>query len=351
MNLYKITPAHFSQVEKESAEQAKALRALMVHAPGMDHVDLDSKGWEEYAYAYIEPRRNKNPSWQAAISYAKSKLSTIGGLRSTVLPVMERRATSCYGRMFKGDAEPCRALAYSTAGRFHYCDDCQCGERGEARLSQVGSTIDRPVFDDMATLKFGFPYLECPLRRDGFSPAPDPVASAREHERQKYLKLRKDRPAYGSTNHGKDAIPRVIALAPRFVVDFGCGGNEFVKELRRMGVDGLGVDFANENADALKPMHDTKLQTGIADVVTSFDALEHLLPDDVPLALAEMRRVGRANGRFVVSVSTVASKITVGGENLHQTIRPRAWWINAIRAAGGKVTGGLEGGYIEGVWT
>ncbi len=157
----------------------------------------------------------------------------------------------------------------------------------------------------------------------------------RKAEREKYVILA-SRPGstYGSTNHGKAAIPLVQQLRPRFLVDFGCGRNDFIRELRRLGIDGLGIDFAFPEADIPRPMHKTGLLEGVADVVTSFDALEHLLPEDVDPVFREMRRVARPSGHFIISISTRPSRIKVSGQGLHMTVRPLDWWIKRISSIG-----------------
>ena len=172
----------------------------------------------------------------------------------------------------------------------------------------------------------------------------------REAERLKYLRLATSARGYGGTNHGRHAYTTVIVWQPRFVVDFGCGNNAFIRELRRRGIDGLGIDFANDEADVRAPMHAVPLAGGIADVVSSFDALEHLLPEDVDPVLAEMRRIGRPGGRFVFSICTRPSRITVGGQNLHPTVRPLDWWIDRIARVGAAESAGMSGGYITGTW-
>ncbi len=156
----------------------------------------------------------------------------------------------------------------------------------------------------------------------------------RELERQKYLTLAASGSGYGGTNHGRFAYPIVLAWQPRFVVDLGCGDNAFIRELRRRGVDGLGLDFANDDADVVAPMHAVPLASDIADVVTSFDALEHLLPDDVDAALAEMQRISRPGGHFIFSICTRPSRITVDGQNLHPTVQPVEWWLERIARVG-----------------
>jgi SAM-dependent methyltransferase len=158
------------------------------------------------------------------------------------------------------------------------------------------------------------------------------LAQRRAAERRKYLRLQPT--GYGGTNHGSRAIATVLSWMPRFVVDFGCGRNDFIRELRRRGVDGLGIDFANDEADITAAMHAVPLASGIAEVVTSFDALEHLLPEDVDSSLTEMKRVGRPGARFIFSICTRPSRITVDGENLHPTVQPTAWWLERIARVG-----------------
>ncbi len=186
------------------------------------------------------------------------------------------------------------------------------------------------------------------------------IEQRREAERAKYVKLAAhsggERGGYGCTNHGRHAYTTVITWQPRFVVDFGCGNNAFIHELRRRGIDGLGIDFANVEADIAAPMHCVPLAGGIADIVTSFDALEHLLPEDVDPVLAEMRRIGTSGGggHFVFSISTRPSRITVDGQNLHPTVQPLDWWVERIARVGVVesvgASGGTSGGYITGTW-
>ncbi len=172
----------------------------------------------------------------------------------------------------------------------------------------------------------------------------------REAERTKYVRLTTEREGYGATNHGRHAYATVIEWQPRFVVDFGCGDNAFIRQIRRRGIDGLGIDFANDGADIVAAMHCVPLAGGIANVVASFDALEHLLPEDVDPVLAEMRRIGRPGGHFIFSISTRPSRITVDGENLHPTVRPQDWWVDRISRVGRVESAGARGRYITGTW-
>lgn len=177
---------------------------------------------------------------------------------------------------------------------------------------------------------------------------PVDLEARREHERGKYVALGGTR--YGSSNHGQHAYSLVQGFKPRFVVDCGCGRNLFIQQLRRLGIDGLGVDFAFPEADIVAPMHRVPLSASIADVVTAFDALEHLLPEEVDEVLDEMRRIAMPGGRFVFSICTRESKTKVNGEGLHPTVKPRAWWLERIGRVGKVRQGQSAPRYIAGVF-
>lgn len=177
---------------------------------------------------------------------------------------------------------------------------------------------------------------------------PVDLEARREHERRKYLALTGSK--YGSTNHGRRAYSIVQAFRPRFVVDLGCGRNLFIQHLRRLGIDGLGVDFAFPEADIVAPMHRVPVSAGIADVVTSFDALEHLLPEEVDEVLDEMRRIALPSARFVLSICTRESRRKVNGEGLHPTVKPRGWWLDRIARVGTVREGLGAPRYIAGVF-
>jgi hypothetical protein len=352
----------------DPAKHAAVLKAAVrIDVQGTAHFDLDSPEWAEYLRQYPSKLVKASPaviakkrrwakvlaSWSAAFSYGRAlgSSTTLKGVKTRrVAP--ERRALrvlSCFGDQAGGVAR-CPSLAFSPNNQFHYCNDCECGEREEARLSGIGSTDERPILDGNEYLKLDFPELECPRKRPGFSNEKIlTLEERRELEREKYLTLRTTMPSYGSTNHGAGAKQIVLELHPTFVVDFGCGGNEFIRELRRLGVDGIGIDWANEQADVVAPMHAaTPVQSGLADVVTCFDALEHLLPEDVELVLAEMRRVARPGAAFCFSIATRESQIKVNGQGLHPTVRPRQWWVQRILNVASAVED--RGGYLVGVF-
>jgi len=81
----------------------------------------------------------------------------------------------------------------------------------------------------------------------------------------------------------------------------------------------VGVDFACRSADIIAPAHDLPFEDKDFELITAFDMLEHLLPDEVEAVLKEFERVAK---RFVFSISHVPSVIG----DLHPTVRPIKWW-------------------------
>ena len=105
------------------------------------------------------------------------------------------------------------------------------------------------------------------------------VLQKRQKEKAKYVELGVFMPSYGGSNHGADALGCIISAKPNFVVDLGCGHNNFIKDLKRKGIEGVGVDFISQQADIIAPMHELPLADGSADFITAFDSLEHLIPE------------------------------------------------------------------------
>ncbi len=156
----------------------------------------------------------------------------------------------------------------------------------------------------------------------------------REHERAKYKHLRDHAPRYGASNHGAHALSTVQLYRPRLTIDLGCGRNQFAQTLRRRGFDAIGVDWVYPEADVQAPMHATTLVGGTADLITAFDSLEHLITEDVPRVLNEMRRLAAPRARFIFSISTTPSRHKALGEGLHPTVRPLTWWGTQISKVG-----------------
>jgi SAM-dependent methyltransferase len=167
-------------------------------------------------------------------------------------------------------------------------------------------------------------------------------------EQDRYKRLYKTDKQYGHHCHGKGALPYLAKYQAKSIIDVGCGGNEFLQLARRVVPAGelIGCDFASPFADIKCSATAIPCADKQFDYVTSFDMLEHLLPEEVDLALSEMARVSE---RFLVSICYKPSKRTFEGENMHPTVRTEEWWISRIMRAGGTCVE-VKGRYILGKW-
>lgn len=155
------------------------------------------------------------------------------------------------------------------------------------------------------------------------------IEQQRLKEKAKYEALLMDT-QYGSTNHGKQAYDLVLQYNPSFVIDFGCGRNNFIQHLKTKNIKGIGLDLVFPEADKICPMHNTGIEDNCADLITAFDSLEHLLEYDVDLVFEEMHRIAKKDCKFIFSICTRQSIRKSLGEHLHPTVKPISWWKEKI---------------------
>ena len=129
-------------------------------------------------------------------------------------------------------------------------------------------------------------------------------------------------------------------------LDVGCGVGFVVGHLANpmFRFHPFGVDISQEAIDRARqrlsflPHVDARLQLiedqtlpfedNFFSVVTCFDVLEHLDPDEIDATLAEISRVLRPSGLFIGSASCREAGMTDKfGHNLHRTVRSPNWWI------------------------
>lgn len=178
-------------------------------------------------------------------------------------------------------------------------------------------------------------------------------------EQAKYVKVYATQRAYGHRNHGAGAYDYFPPVSR--ILDVGCGYGEFGKEMMARGHDHFvfGIDFACPRANPISLFDigrmfgpNTTLEPGkkiyLYDFVTAFDVLEHLHPDTLDKALAEMASVAP---RYVVSVGTFACG------DLHLIVKPFEWWLEKMRSVseecepwGMSHGGGKREPYIVGKW-
>jgi len=149
---------------------------------------------------------------------------------------------------------------------------------------------------------------------------------------------------YGRGTHGNGVVQFTLKFfKPESLLDVGCGrDNEFCKlcrdkyrifigekELPRLvGVDFAAkphklknIEFYNARAEEI-PFKDEEF-----DVVTTFDMLEHILPEDIDIVLDELFRVAKKG-----VVCTIAHNQVSRG--LHNIIEPEEWWEEKLKKYG-----------------
>lgn len=197
MNQQKIRFFVLDSVAGKVSEQYIA--AIMRCAVSRDEtsitVDLDSVEWAEFKRDFwakgkseaVQRWTSVKPTWAEAteveqwsitrkITSLIKSLASRGLLNRRVSPdVLGVRDRSCHGNTHRGGSlPPCPSRAYSVSGKFHYCNDCGCGEQEVARISQVGSMEDNPVVNGAGYVKLMYPSLQCPRAKPGFSNAATP---------------------------------------------------------------------------------------------------------------------------------------------------------------------------------
>lgn len=138
---------------------------------------------------------------------------------------------------------------------------------------------------------------------------------------------------YGRNNNGKSSFPLIQLLNPQSLIDVGCGHNDFCKMIiEKININAIGVDFACESADIVCDALNLPFENKSFDLLTCFDMLEHLLPEQVDDCLKEFQRVSY---KFVFSICYRPSFKTCFGLNLHPTVENEDWWIDKISKFGG----------------
>lgn len=151
---------------------------------------------------------------------------------------------------------------------------------------------------------------------------------------------------YGSRNHGKKALPIVLDLQPKSLVDIGCGHNDFTKLVKKYlkSCRTLGVDPCCPSAELKCSAQQLNLPNKSFQLLTAFDVLEHIPEPDLSQVLKEFVRVSDS---FLFRVSTKSCIKSVVGQ-LHPTVKELDWWLELLRNYAETLQ--EKDGYIFGHW-
>lgn len=90
-----------------------------------------------------------------------------------------------------------------------------------------------------------------------------------------------------------------IAKKGLTAIDFGCGSMPYARFFTERGVKYIGADFDDSGDVRISSKGKLPAKTGSADIVLSFQVLEHVR--DLDTYFAEARRVLKPNGRMILS--------------------------------------------------
>ncbi len=73
------------------------------------------------------------------------------------------------------------------------------------------------------------------------------------------------------------------------------------------------------------------------DLIVCSDVLEHVEPDKIDAVLSHIFQIS-GMGAYVVIATRPANAILPDGRNAHLIVKPSAWWIDKIKAAGWNIS-------------
>ncbi len=166
-------------------------------------------------------------------------------------------------------------------------------------------------------------------------------ARSREEEASLYAEMYHD-PHYGMPEFRRDRVKELLILnhrgdQPKSLLDVGTGRGETIRLAAQIGYTPVaGTETVDELIKADERigyglLPNISAPTGYYDIVTCFEVIEHLRPDDVIPALEELARL--AKQKVIISVCTAPD--IRGGVNLHPSYRTEDQWIETFKVAWG----------------
>ena len=154
--------------------------------------------------------------------------------------------------------------------------------------------------------------------------------SSRQKEYEKYERAYKQ-PSYRMGNNRKKEAKEILKSLPKgSYLDVACGRGEMVRFADEIGFSpAVGVDIVDyllSDSVVYGEAHDLPFNDNEFDVVTSFDAFEHFLPEDTVQALSEINRVSKR----VVVLCIAFSPSENMRDNLHINLRRAKEWDELI---------------------
>lgn len=162
---------------------------------------------------------------------------------------------------------------------------------------------------------------------------PDPLIAA---ERAKYERMWAEA-SYRQWSPGEavaeEAFRRCGMAYGETLYDAGCGTGRAARKFRDMGLHVEMLDIADNAPGVELPFHRVCLWAlpGLEpfDWVFSADVLEHIPTERVPATLDGLARLATKGGFLQIALFEDSFGARIG-ETLHLTVKPAAWWLDAI---------------------
>ena len=136
----------------------------------------------------------------------------------------------------------------------------------------------------------------------------------------------------------------IKSIAPKTILDVGCGAGATVGELEELGYDAYGVDISESAADkwngvknrcTLAFAHEIPAEDDYFDLAMT-DVLEHIPLDHVAETIKEVARVSK---KQMFNIEYEGARWLIDGRiEPHMTVQPAQWWKKELKRCGLRIT-------------
>ncbi len=159
------------------------------------------------------------------------------------------------------------------------------------------------------------------------------MSLTREELIKQYKKIHTEKHyGYTSQNLLYLLLPFVKELAPKTILDYGCGQSDLVNLLRKeLDPQNKGLVTAYKYEPAIE--EHSILPVTSADLVINTDVLEHIPTKDLEEVIKKI--ISISNKAIFIICNKKAIETLDDGSNAHCSVYPPQWWLDVIRKEAG----------------
>jgi len=155
-------------------------------------------------------------------------------------------------------------------------------------------------------------------------------------EQEKYLNEYSQDMNYGSKNWGAGVEQWIKANGVKSLLDVGCGNGQFainvsafISEVHALDIASVRSGNVLNDSTQIVKYHDADakaipLEDNSVEIVTAFDVLEHISPEELDQVLDEMNRV--STDGMVFSIALRVAQRDIPENTLHLSVHNLQWW-------------------------